>query len=251
MGRRWCDHLEPATATVECSGSQHRLSWRRGQVVIEDHDLGAERTMRALGAETPTCLRILSQWRQLHAWATSIELFTQMRSRLGDEQLLGPGDLRLPHELALLLTWERSWRMSSYYGEGHEVLLQAQLQARALEPVRQHLTLWCDRLGYRQTPRVEVNILRPGQAPRVIGAIDRFTARVTAAFGVRWVLEVWARGLATVEDALILELVGSPRALQARAVRWRRHAGDEARPEVATATLGRRPDGSWARTWDD
>lgn len=251
MAQRWCDHVEPATATVECSGARHRLSWRRGHLVVEDHDLGAERTMRALGAETPTCLRILTQWRQLHTWATSTELFAQMRSRLGDEQLLGPGDLTVPHELGLLLTWERAWRMSSYYGEGHELLLQAQLRARAFEPVRTHLALWADRLGYRQSPNIEVKILRPGQDPRVVGAIDRFTARATAAFGVRWVLEVWARGLALVDDALVLGLQGSPRALHARAVRWEPRAGDEARPVVATVTLGRRPDGSWARSWHD
>lgn len=250
MGRRWCDHVEPATATVECGGAHHRLSWRRGHMVVEDHDLGAERTMRALGAETPTCLRILTQWRQLHTWATSTELFAQMRSRLGDEQLLGPGDLRTPHELALLLTWERAWHMSSYFGEGHERLLQAQLQARALEPVRRHVGMWADRLGCRQSPSVQVKILRPGQEPRVVGAIDRFTARATAAFGVRWVLEVWARGLALVDDALVLKLAPSPRALRASAVRWEPRASGEARPEVASITLGRRPDGSWARTWD-
>ena len=250
MATRWCDHLRPVTATVACSGTEHRVSWRRGQVVIEDHDLAAERTMRAMGAETPTCVRILVQWRQLHTWATSTELFAQMRARLGDEQLLGPGALATPHELALLLTWERAWRTSSYYGEGHELLLQAQLQQRALEPVRRHTAAWADRLGFGQSPAVEVKILRPGQACRVVGVLDRYTARASAALSVRWVLEVWARGLAVVDDALVLELAPSNRALRARAVRWEPLAGGEARPAVATVTLARRPDGTWARTWE-
>ncbi len=239
------------TATVACSGAEHRVSWRRGGLVIEDHDLVAERTMRALGAETPTCLRILTQWRQLHTWATSTELFAQMRARLGDEQLLGPGGLAGPHELGLLLTWERAWRMSSYYGEGHERLLQAHLQERALGPVRQHTAGWAEALGYRQSATVELKVLRPGQAPRVVGALDRYTARVTVGLGVRWLLEVWARGLAVVDDALVLELVPGHRGLRARAARWEWRDGGEARPAVATVSIGRRPDGSWARTWDD
>ena len=236
---------------MACSGAEHRVSWRRGRLVVEDHDLAAERTMRALGSETPTCLRILTQWRQLHTWATSTELFAQMRARLGDDQLLGPGPLAAPHELALLVTWERAWRMSSFYGQGHERLLQAHLQERALEPVRRHTAHWADRLGHPQAPRVEVRVLRPGQSARVVGTIDRYTARATAFLGVRWVLEVWARGLATVDDALVLELVPSARALRARALRWERGAAGEARPAVAGLSLGRRPDGSWARTWDD
>lgn len=250
MGRRWCDHLAPVTATVACSGTEHRLSWRRGAVVVEDHDLGAERTMKALGAETPACLRILAQWRQLHTWATSTELFAQMRARLGDEKLLGPGALAPPHELALLLTWERAWRFSSFYGKGHELLLQSHLQTCAIEPVRRHAALWADRLGHPQPPRVEVKILRPGQDPRVVGVIDRFTTQVRAGFGVRWVLEVWARGLALVDDALVLDVVGSSRGLSARALRWERNGGGEARPVVATAQLARDPEGRWRIRWD-
>lgn len=226
------------------------MSWRRGSLVTEDHDLAAERTMRALGAETPDCLRLLKQWRDLNSWATSTELFSQMRSRLGPEHILAPGALGQRHELALLLTWERAWRASSYYGEGHERLLLEQLRARATEPLTRHLSLWSSRFGGRQAPSVEVKLRRPGQAPRLTGTVDRFSARVTAGLGVRWVLEVWARDLAVVDDGFVLELAPSARGATARAVRWEAQGDGGARPVVVPARLGRDPEGSWRLTWE-
>lgn len=250
MARRWCDRLESVTELVECSGQHHRVSWRGGSLVVEDHDLAAERAMRALGAETPDCLRLLKRWRDLNSWATSTELFVQMRLRLGDERILAPGALGQRHELALLLTWERAWRMSSYYGTGHERLLAEQLRARAVEPLTSHLSLWAARLGCPQAVSVEVKLRRPGQAPRMTGAIDRFSARVTAGLGVRWVLEVWARGLAVVDDGFVLEVGPSGSDLGARAVRWEAQPDGGARPVVAAARLGRDREGSWRLSWD-
>ena len=49
-GRRWCDDLGPAWAIVDCGGERHAIAWRRGKLVLEDHDLLAERSLLALGA---------------------------------------------------------------------------------------------------------------------------------------------------------------------------------------------------------
>ena len=235
---------------VPCSGEHHRVSWRRGNLVIEDHDLVAERAMRALGSETPACLRLLKQWRDLHSWATSTELFVQMRDRLGPERILAPGVLAGTNELSLLLTWERAWRASSYLGGGHQRMLQEQLRARALEPVRQHVDWWADRLGADARPAVEVDLLRPGQPARVTGGIDRFAVRAGVALSMAWVLDVWARGLAVVDGALVLELLASPTALRARAVRWEAQPDGMGRPISAPARLGRSPDGTWRLAWE-
>lgn len=250
MPRRWCDRLETVTELVECGGQRHRVSWRRGSLVVEDHDLTAERAMRALGAETPGCLRLLKQWRDLNSWATSTELFAQMRSRLGDERILAPGALGRRHQLALLLTWERAWRVSSYYGTGHERLLAEELRSRALEPLGRHVALWRARMGCSQAASVELKLRRPGEAPRVAGAIDRFSARMTAGLGVRWILEVWARGLAVVDDGFVLEVASSHAGAQVRAVRWEIQPDGGARPVVALARLGRDGEGSWRLSWD-
>ena len=216
---------------------------------MEDHDLTAERTMRALGAETPDCLRLLKQWRDLSSWATSTELYVQMRARLGPERILAPGALGERHELALLLTWERAWQASSFRAEGHQRLLADQLQARATEPLARHLSVWSQRLGCRQLPSTEVKLQRPGQTPRAAGAMNRFTARLTVGLGVRWVLEVWARGLAVVDDGFVLEVSPGAGPL-ARAIRWEPQPNGGARAVVQAARLGRSAGGEWRLAWD-
>ncbi len=250
MSRRWCDRLDPVTELVECSGEHHRVTWLRGSLVVEDHDLEAERAMKALGAETPACLRLVKQWRELHSWATSPELYVQMRDRLGPERILGPGALRQTSELSLLLTWERAWRTSAYYGVGHERLLERQLGDRALAPLTAHVDLWSRRLESGRTPSVEVKLARPGRVPEVKGSIDRFGARARVTLGVGWALGVWARGLAVVDDGFVVALVPTTGDLGARAIRWERQGDGGARPVVAPARLGRSPDGSWRLTWD-
>ena len=64
---RWCDGLPDVTAKIECDGREHRITWRRGKLVLEDHDLLAERSLVALGAESPACLAVLDAWRRRHA----------------------------------------------------------------------------------------------------------------------------------------------------------------------------------------
>ncbi len=250
MGRRWCDRLDAVTELVECSGERHRVSWRQGSLVIEDHDLQAERAMKALGAETPACVRLVKQWRDLHSWATSPELYVQMRDRLGPEHILGPGALVGPSELSLLLTWERAWRASAYSDTGQERLLERQLGDRARAPLSDHVALWSRRLDCGRAPAVEVRLARPGRLPGATGSIDRFGARASVTLGVRWALDVWARGLAVVDDGFVVDLLPSPEALVARALRWECQPDGGARPVMAQARLGRDAEGSWHLAWN-
>ena len=248
---RWCDHIEPVTVAVPCGGQQHNVTWRRGKVVLEDHDLGAERTMLALGGELPHCLRLLQLWRNLHAWAMSAELFRQMQARLSSETLLAPGGLGRVHQLGLLLTWERAWRRSAYFSE-HERLLHEQLRERALGPLRQHVTFWKELLGSRRISSVEVQVQRPGKPPVLVGSMDRVGARATATLGVSWILRVWGRGLAVVDGAFVLEVEDqgeSEPAVWARAARWEEQRGGYYAPVAAPARLTRDDEGGWCLRW--
>ncbi|HEV2785291.1 MAG TPA: hypothetical protein VGV67_02790 [Solirubrobacteraceae bacterium] len=62
--RRWFDGLPPVTGEIRCGGQQHRITWRRGKLVLEDHDLLAERSLTALGSEPPLCVEVLEAWRR-------------------------------------------------------------------------------------------------------------------------------------------------------------------------------------------
>lgn len=63
--RRWCEDLPDVAAELDCGGQRHRVVWRRGKLVLEDHDLLAERSLVALGAEPPLCVELLDAWRGL------------------------------------------------------------------------------------------------------------------------------------------------------------------------------------------
>jgi len=250
---RWCHHIEPATAVVACSGERHRVSWRRGKVVLEDHDLSAERTMLAFGGKACACLQVLQLWRNLHSWSMSAELYRQMTSRLGADSILAPGDLAGVHELGLLLTWERAWKRSALFS-GHERLLLEQVRQRALEPLRQHVTLWKERLGSRRISLLDVQVQRPGRPGRLVGSSDRVGTKATATLGVAWVLRVWGRGLAVVGDAFVLDVVEEAvpgGGLGVRAARWEEQREGLFAPVTRPARLSPTEEGSWRLTWDD
>lgn len=92
------DGLSPVTAEVPCGEEAHRITWRRGKLVLEDHDLLAERSLVALGSAPPLCLEILDAWRAIRGTEQLCDLL------LRDEPL-SPEDL----------TWRR---------EGHELQLE-------------------------------------------------------------------------------------------------------------------------------
>ncbi len=253
---RWCDHIPAVTAFVDCGGERHRVTWRRGKVVLEDHDLTAEMAMRAFGGEPLPCLGVLKRWRDMHTWAMSGELFRQMQARLGPEGLL-PGDLSVVHELGLMLTWERSWRRSSYYA-GYDRLLLEQVRKRALPPLRQHLAFWRQKSASRLLSPPQLELLRPGQAPSISGYMDKVRVSATAALGVAWVHRVWGRGMVLVDGAFVLDVeedvgeedVATDSELRVYAVRWEERQGGTWVPVAATASVGLE-EGQYRLRWED
>lgn len=62
---RWYAGLPDVTAELHCGGAPHRIAWRRAKLVLEDHDLLAERSLMALGSAPPLCVEVLDAWRRL------------------------------------------------------------------------------------------------------------------------------------------------------------------------------------------
>lgn len=251
---RWAEHLLPATTLVECGGEEHRVTWRRGKIVLEDHDLGAERAMVMLGGAPCTCLTVLERWRNLFSWATSPEMFHQMDARLGRWNIVAPGELRRPQELALLLTWQRAWRRVSYLSD-HERLLVEQLRDRALPLLKEHLAGWRNRVGSRLMSTADVKVARGERGCHLEGSLDAVKATVTAWLDASWVVRVWAREIATVGDAFVLEVLQeAPEAtgVLVRAARWEERVPGSGRYEPVTrhATLRRDATGSWTVEWE-
>ncbi len=55
-GRRWYQDRQTVSFEVETGGTSHRITWRRGRLVLHDHDLAAEQVLLALGGAPCPCL---------------------------------------------------------------------------------------------------------------------------------------------------------------------------------------------------
>ena len=248
---RWYDPLPEATATVDCGGEKHRVTWRRGKVVLEDHDLDAERGMMAFGGEMCPCMRVLEVW--VEQFRMPPDLFGQMHTWLGDQAFLLPTELALPRRMAMILSWERLWRKESWLRSKQADLLAAELKEKALPLVRQHVNAWKPKTGARVVSGCQVVLLPTNQVPSLEGTTDRVAMRVSARLHGWWLVDVWPRGIAVVDDAFVLELDRAVTLddLKVRAVRWEPNGPGTWATVAAPAHVRRDAEGSeWHLTWD-
>ena len=215
----WQFGVPAASALVSCSDETHRVRWRRGKLVLDDHDLGAERALVGLGADRCACLDLLGTWQESFG---------------GDRRLVLSGGVpkrrptRLPRELdhiaqiARLVQQTRRWsRLAEEPGGAREALFRRLLTefrdavAASLLPSRQR----------REVQRIDVKVrpLGPGEDPTLQIEAARGQVRITAELSVSWLVQVWAWGLATVGGALALEVLDvadDGRRLAATLLRW-------------------------------
>lgn len=258
IGRpRWYHFVDPVGAEVACNGATHRVSWRRGKLVLEDHDLAGERALLALGGGQAACLQALAMW--TNQFSMSPEHFGQMAARLGERSDLAPAALAGPRELGMIINWERAWRRARYLDRQGRFVAKV-VDDRALPALRDHLAEVKARFGARLVRGAKVVTL-PGEAtPTLEGRMDRVAATATASLTARWVAEVWARGAASVDGAFVLEVLAEKgrwedgvRSL-VRAARWETdpRAPGTAVPVTRTATLTRPgPGDPWSIAWED
>jgi hypothetical protein len=247
---RWYDAIAPATAVVDCGGEPHRVTWRRGKLVLEAHDLTAERTMLVFGGELCTCMRVLEMW--VEQFRMPPDLFVKLRTWLGPNAHLAPAEFALPRELAMVLGWDRAWRRTSWLNEKQHRLLDEELRGHALAPLRAHLAAWKTRTGARVISACRVAVVASDDPPTLAGTIDRVSVKGVAHLKGRWVVDVWPRGVAVVDDAFVLELVAAPSddKLVVRAARWEERPGVGFVPVDGLARLTSEPEGGWKLAWE-
>ena len=248
---RWYDAIPEATAVVDCGGEQHRVTWRRGKVVLEAHDLSAERAMLAFGGELCPCMRVLEMW--VEQFRMPADLFGQMPSWLGDNAFLVPPEFDLARRMAMVLSWERLWRFESWLPTKQAQLLGDELKEKALGPLRQHVNAWRARTGARVVSGCQVALQRSSRPPTVEGTTDRVAMRVVAQLHARWLVDIWPRGIAVVDDAFVLELTKARTLndLEVVAGRWEPNGSGTWATVTAPARVWRDPDtdGDWRLTW--
>ncbi|MDQ6928631.1 MAG: hypothetical protein M3159_08205 [Actinomycetota bacterium] len=231
----WYHHVPPVQGLVPCEGALHRVSWRRGKLVLEDHDLSAENALLAFGGDPCACMQALRLWR--HQFGMPPELFSSMQTYLGADAALAPKELELPRELGMDLSWDRAWRRSSFLERKQERLLQAGLRERALPLFRQHVTAEKQGFGCRVVSGVQVRVAPSIAEVKVSGEMDKVAVRAVIELHPSWLVEIWPRGIGIVDGVFVAELVDdSYDAPSVRAVRWE---GDAARrvPVLAPARV--------------
>ena len=249
---RWYDALTETTATVDCGGETHRVTWRRGKVVLENHDLNAERGMVAFGGELCPCMRVLEVW--VEQFRMPHDLFDQMHNWLGEQAFLLPAEFAQPRRMAMLLNWERAWRFESWLPTKQAKLIFDELKDKALPALRQHLNAWKAKTGARIIAGCQVALLPSNEPPVVEGTTDRVTMRATAGLHGRWVVDVWSLGIALVDDAFVVALkkARTHNDLEVLAVRWEPDSAGRWATVAAPARVWRDAGsgGEWRLTWE-
>jgi len=232
----WYHHISPVTGLVPCEGTQHRVSWRRGKFVLEDHDLSAEYALLAFGGEPCACMQALRLWR--HQFGMPPDLFSSMQKYLGADAALAPTELGLPRELGMNLSWDRSWRSSSFLDKKHERLLQVALRERALPLFRQHLTLEKERFRCRVMSGAQVRLAPSITDVTVAGEMDKVAIKAVIDLHAAWLVEIWPRGLGLIDGVFVAEFIEDDyEAPLVRAVRWEGESSSRLVPVLAPARV--------------
>jgi hypothetical protein len=249
---RWYDPIPEATAVVKCGGEQHRVTWRRGKLVLEAHDLEAERGMLAFGGELCECMRVLEMW--VEQFRMPPDLFVQLRTWLGPNADLAPLEFDLQRRLGMILSWDRAWRATFHFRVKQAQMLAADLKDKALAPLRAHLNVWKPRTAARVVSGCQVELLPATEPPVLDGTTDGVAMKAVARLHARWLIDVWPRGVATVDDAFVLELTGatSPDDLDVVAVRWEPSGAGAWSTMAGPAHVwrDREGDGAWHLKWE-
>ena len=248
---RWYDALPETTVSVSCGGEDHRVTWRRGKLVLEDHDLAAERGMLAFGGELCPCMRVLEMW--VEQFRMPPELFVQLRKWLGPNADLAPVEFELHRRLGMILGWERSWRRASYVDRQQERLLGVELKDKALPALRRYLNEWKPKTGARVISGCQVAIV-PARAPTTVeGTTDGVAMKAVAQLHGRWLVDVWPRDIATVDDAFVLAVLDAITGddLVVRASRWEPATPGKWATVEHSARVRRDESGTWHLTWEE
>ncbi|MDH4144810.1 MAG: hypothetical protein OEY23_06520 [Acidimicrobiia bacterium] len=249
--QRWTWGVPPAQLELDCGGSRHRVVWRWGKVVLVDHHLGAERALVALGGERPACFDVLDSWRDACAWKAPAGVAA--RRRLS-------GELERVLTLAQLARFQRELRRSS---EPHP--RARSMSERLLREVRAALAASTVELRRAGGPKLALAVrpllADPRAAPHGLEApepsldIEGTPAqlRIEAALPIEWLVDVWGRELATVDGALVLEVVSAePDGRRASVVALSWIVEDRNwMPVVQRCWVGLDDGGEWHRLDDD
>jgi hypothetical protein len=299
---RWFDHLPAVTAEVDCGNARHRITWRRARLVLEDHDVLAERALVALGGEPPLCLQTLDAWRRPALAAGMLQRLLLDDNMLDEAELMAR---RLRYETAIVNAKEdwprpipaavaaqvgamrqadlereqRMWSVTLIESLPPQLRRRMALAAivhlarspRDAEDLRtarasldftlSHVAIplfersvrrWIRNLKSYAGVVVQARSAAHGQPPGCTAHIDHSGAQATLALPPTWFTDIWAPGIALVDDCFVLRRAsraGDASSAHVIAIRFERTSRDVSRAVQEPAIVTRGANGEWSLRW--
>ena len=187
----WHRGVAPLRVALRCQGRTHHILWRRGSLVLEDHDVAADAVVIGLGGERPPCLEVLRSWRlgyvEVEQPRRSTGLVRALSSLAGWMSGGGPNAAVLPEplrrlrEASILHTWGRGLRDDRAGALSQTTFLARAITRRLGDVVKLHLP----------SPVIDLE-LDVGHGPAMAeGDRHGLHVRVPPA----WLTTVWVPGL--------------------------------------------------------
>ncbi|MFN0027698.1 MAG: hypothetical protein ACKV2O_11060 [Acidimicrobiales bacterium] len=210
--------MAPARLQIDCSGGRHTVLWKRGCLVLVDHDVAAETALQALGADRPACLALLERWRTtlLPVGPAGVARTPKVAPARASGNLRSPmaagADLRSfgaelgrVIELAQLVRAERRWADPALPAADRSRLL-----GRFLGDLRDATAASLQsssRARGRQQIAVQAHPLPSGEAGGVEVTTSAARIELELHLPLSWVVEVSGRGLTSVDGLIVLGVV--------------------------------------------
>lgn len=237
----WQLGVPPVSVEVDCQGVRHRVTWRRGKLVLENHHLSAEEALIGLGGERCPCLELLAEWRTACGESVPLVLPAGGRGRPRRNNPGLPGGLDRPAMLGRLVRQQRHWvQLAEERGGAREALLRRLLGefrdavAASLLPSRQRRTV--------QRVDVKVRPLEPHADPSLEIEVGHGRVQLLAELSVSWLVQVWGWNLAAVDGGVALEVLEAAdegSRLAVTLLRWDEDGAGRPVPRVGVAWVAR------------
>lgn len=208
---KWHRGVPSVRVAVQCHGDIHHVVWKRGALVLEDHDAVADRVVVALGGEPPACLEVLRSWRlgyvevvpprEAAALVRSLSSIARWMSGGLDEPVVLPEPLRRLREASILHTWGRGLRADRIAEE-----TQAQFLARTITRKVRDVALVTS--PWPRQLRVAVQVVDGEPSANVLSIDSGVERGILVQVRPSWLTHVWVPGLESIGDGLVLDLDG-------------------------------------------
>jgi hypothetical protein len=197
---------------LRCQRETHHVLWRRGALVLEDHDATADAVLVALGGETPECLEVLRSWRlgyveqeppnEAAGLVRSLSSLAKwMSGDDGGQPVVLPEPLRRMREVSILHTWGRGLRDDRAGRESEADFLARAIRRRVRDVLDRDLRV----LGGRWAD-VRIIVADDVDPSASSGRAGAERAEVELFVRPSWLTTVWVAGVESWAGGVVLAL---------------------------------------------